>query len=641
MKRIALLSSLFFLLLMVSVARRPQSPVSAKETWTSVRSKNFYLLGNAGEKDIRKVAIKLEQFREVFSNLFPRAKLNSPIPIRVIVFKDRQDYRPFMPVYQGKVNEVSGYFMPGSDINYITLTAELSQENPFSTIFHEYVHSLTNDNTFSTPLWFSEGLAEFYSTFEVTDGDQKVWLGKPISNHVYLLRGNQFLPLPRLFDINHQSADYNVKDKKGLFYSQSWALLHFLLLGNNAQRQGQTIKYIELLAQGVGVDKAFSQAFQIDYATMEKELRNYIGRNSYPISIFTFARKLQFDTEIETARITEAEWNYYLGDLLLHQRRADGEQYLRKALDLDPNLAAAHASLGMLRMQQRNFGEARQSLERAIATGSDNHLVHFNYAFMLSREAMGAGNMVTGFPPETAGKMRDHLKTAIRLAPDFPESYNLLAFVNLVMGEELEESVNLLQRAIQLSPGRDEYFYMLAQVRMRQQKYDESRRLLGSLVKNGKEEDMRQRAQSLLETVNNIAEQMERNRIRTNPPPPSFPSQSELTDGAIPPDPGSTRPTLRRRIEGERMRGLLTEIVCNNEGLTIVVENRGQLFTFNASQPDRVQFISYGEETQSAISCGKLNTAKPVMIIYRGSTDAGSPHYGELLAVEFVKPEPK
>jgi hypothetical protein len=35
----------------------------AKDTWTSVRSKNFYLVGNASEKEIRQVATRLEQFR--------------------------------------------------------------------------------------------------------------------------------------------------------------------------------------------------------------------------------------------------------------------------------------------------------------------------------------------------------------------------------------------------------------------------------------------------------------------------------------------------------------------------------------------------------------------------------------------------
>lgn len=66
-------------------ASPPRPPV--KEIWTSVRSKNFLLIGNAGEKEIRQVGTRLEQFRFVFSQLFPKANLASPVPTTVVVFK--------------------------------------------------------------------------------------------------------------------------------------------------------------------------------------------------------------------------------------------------------------------------------------------------------------------------------------------------------------------------------------------------------------------------------------------------------------------------------------------------------------------------------------------------------------------------
>ena len=61
--------------------------MSAKDTWVSVRTKNFFMIGNANEKEIRKVALRLEQFREVFTHLFPNMKFNTPVPTTVIVFK--------------------------------------------------------------------------------------------------------------------------------------------------------------------------------------------------------------------------------------------------------------------------------------------------------------------------------------------------------------------------------------------------------------------------------------------------------------------------------------------------------------------------------------------------------------------------
>src|SRR3989440_4413695 len=80
-------------------------PVSAKDNWTSVRSKNFLLVGNASEKEIRQVGTRLEQFRETFSRLFTKAKFSSPVPTTVIVFKSNNSYKPFKPN-----PNIAGYF---------------------------------------------------------------------------------------------------------------------------------------------------------------------------------------------------------------------------------------------------------------------------------------------------------------------------------------------------------------------------------------------------------------------------------------------------------------------------------------------------------------------------------------------------
>src|SRR5919205_177203 len=138
-----------------------QQPVIAKDSWVSVRTKNFYLIGNGGEKDIRNVGLKLEQFREVFTRLFPNMRFNTPVPTTVVVFKSDSSYAPFKPG-----PNVAGYFQSGQDVNYITLTTEVrGQQDPFTVIFHEYTHLLINNTFPRAPVWFNEGLAEYYSTF--------------------------------------------------------------------------------------------------------------------------------------------------------------------------------------------------------------------------------------------------------------------------------------------------------------------------------------------------------------------------------------------------------------------------------------------------------------------------------------------
>jgi len=212
------------------------NPVAAKDNWISLRTKNFFLIGNANEKEIRQVALKLEQFREAFTIIFPKIRFNSAVPTTVVVFKSNSSYAPFKP----NAN-TAGYFQPGPDVNYITLTTDVGNNDPdaikltgsqdaFTVIFHEYTHLLVNNTFENAPLWFNEGLAEYYSTFKMAD-DQKFALGTPIGNHVYLLRDSKMLPLQTLFAVDHKSPHYNESRKQGIFYAQSWALLHYMLIG--------------------------------------------------------------------------------------------------------------------------------------------------------------------------------------------------------------------------------------------------------------------------------------------------------------------------------------------------------------------------------------------------------------------------
>src|SRR5215204_2278255 len=282
--------------------------IAAKDTWVSVRTKNFFMLGNAGEKDIRKVALKLEQFREVFTWLFPKMKFNTPVPTTVIVFKSDSSYTPFKP----RAN-TAGYFQAGLDVNYITLTTELrGEQDPFSVIFHEYTHLLVNNTFERVPVWFNEGLAEYYSTFNIAD-DQKITLGAPIGNHVLLLRQNKMLPLKTLFEVDRSSAHYNEANKQSIFYAQSWALMHYLIIGKEG-RVEQLGKFLELLGSNIPVEQAFQQAFETPFEVMEKYLRNYIKIDRYRVVRGHFEKKIELDTDVQATPLTEAEAQAYLGD---------------------------------------------------------------------------------------------------------------------------------------------------------------------------------------------------------------------------------------------------------------------------------------------------------------------------------------
>ena len=85
------------------------------------------------------------------------------------------------------------------------------------------MHYVAQNNLWYLPTWFSEGLAQFYESFEVVG--EKVYIGLPCVRHLVALRGTIRIPLEQLFAVDHNSELYNESERKGMFYSQSWALV--------------------------------------------------------------------------------------------------------------------------------------------------------------------------------------------------------------------------------------------------------------------------------------------------------------------------------------------------------------------------------------------------------------------------------
>lgn len=604
------------------------------ESWLKVQSKNFLLVGNAGERDMRGVAARLEQFRETFLRLLPVEQFDSSIPVTVIVFRDDDSYTPFEPLYQGRPAGVAGFFQSNQDVDYITLSVDQKHaRSPFALAYHEYVHLLVRNSFRNAPLWFNEGLAEYYSTFEINGGKRRVTLGKPVGTRAQALLKSELIPLERLLSVDHDSEFYFEPEKRNLFYAESWALVHYLLSGS---RRAQLSSYLELIAKGTSIEEAFGQAFRTSFAGLEGELRQYIDVGEYQPQSVTFDRELEFDALTRSSALSAAETQFYLGDLLLHTNRLDeAEAYLQKAIELDPGLATAHASLAVLRMRQNRFDDAKQQLTLASQSGANNYLVHYYYAYVLSREGIGPDGSAEGyFDAKQTALMRAELKKAIELAPNFAEAYRLLAFVNLVRDEQLDEAVALLKKAIELSPRRQEFALLLAQVHLRREEFAAARRVLQSIIQSSASPYVHAQAQALLASVAAKEEfvarvkALEAEARKEELPPPGMIQPCDA------PQPG---PQLKKlRFEGQQVCGMLVRVECEGDGVVLVVEAEGRTLMLHSEMLNRIRFVTYTADVRGQVTCGQRSPANPVLITYRPAKDSTSKANGEVVAVEFV-----
>src|SRR5215831_18219765 len=199
------------------------SPSLTQRPWVESRTLHFHTYSCGPTQDVAKLAARLAQFQEAYSTLAGAQAVASP-PIIVMAFPDHEAMQPFLPLYNGQPANLAAFFVRGSDENLIVLS--LSQEDDsegLEAVFHEYTHLLLRHNARFWPLWLNEGMAEIYSTFEVT-GEHTVRIGKPIEHHLHLLAHSSLMPLKDLFTVAHDSPEYNERERQGVFYAESWLL---------------------------------------------------------------------------------------------------------------------------------------------------------------------------------------------------------------------------------------------------------------------------------------------------------------------------------------------------------------------------------------------------------------------------------
>ncbi|MBV8859757.1 MAG: DUF1570 domain-containing protein [Acidobacteria bacterium] len=616
---------------------RPAGAVRLRQAgWVSVRTGNFLVEGGADEAELRRVASQLEAYRAAFSRLLSGEYFDAGVPTAVVVFPDDAAYAPFKPRIGGHVaRSVAGYFQPGTDVNYITLARDGDLARDPSTLLHEYTHLLVNNHFSAAPLWLKEGLAEFYSTARLSADGRRLTLGEASARRPRELRTRELLPLKTLLTLDQTSPVYQDPEQRGLFYAQSWALVHYLSEARGG-RGGALARFTDILAEGAGVEDALRQAFNLSVAELEAGLAAYVRFGRYRAGVEEFGRPLDFDAQTSARTLSEAEVAARLGDLLLHtDRDEDAEAYLVRAVALDPKLALARVALGALRLRQNREAEAREHLRVAVESDPRDHLAHHLLADALNREgAADAGQLTPKEFEERTEAIRAELRRAIELAPRFVESYKLLASVESERGDRYEEAAALLARAQTLAPHRADLALLRAQALMLGGRLEEAQRLAEPYAAAGQDERLRAQAAALVKRIQARREQAAAATREANELPPGSDAPAQPCDM-----PARGGPQYKRlRFEGAQVCGHLAEIECADPGVVFRVETAsGATLRLRAEDMRRVRFVTYTAAVKTGtVSCGPREHADHVLITYRSPRDDKQPFDGEAVAVEFI-----
>jgi tetratricopeptide (TPR) repeat protein len=457
--------------------------------WVEVRSPNFSVVTDAGEKKGRDVALHFEQMRSVFGQLLARAKVNLPVPLQIVAFRNTKEMRQVAPIFNGKPTELAGLFEGSEDHSFIML--DMSVENPWSVVFHEYAHRLMDGNlSFRTDPWFEEGFAEYFSSIEVDNKEARV--GKIPEQTYQILQRMGMMKVSDLFGVQQNTKTYNESGgRRTTFYAESGLVVHYLY--DNLLIPKLTGYFDTLQLQKKSIDQSVQAAFGMTAEQFDKTLRSYLSAGRfryYPIptpagivaSAFTVTTMSLAD-----ARATLADIHAHSAD---YKDKALGE--FQEVLQMDPENAGALRGVGFAYLQERDFEHAAVYLRRAVERDSKDPRAHFYYAMLLNQQG----------PPNEArsAEIKKELETAIALDPTVADAYSLLGYTQAFSGEP-EKGIATLKKAVELSPRNEQYWFNLANVYMVNHKVDNAIAIFRSLAGSENPEVATQSSQALARAI--------------------------------------------------------------------------------------------------------------------------------------------
>jgi tetratricopeptide (TPR) repeat protein len=540
------------------------------ENWVEVRSPNFVVICNAGEKQARKAALQFEQIRTLFRNSLAVASAHATPKITILAVKDEKSLSELLPEFWTKGHaHVAGYFSYRMDQFYIAVNLDAQGDNPFKTVYHEYYHSLTMPYFPNLPTWLAEGLADFFGNAEIS-GDNAT-MGKPDPGQLMELRQNKLIPLDVLFKVDRSSPYYNEQNKTSVFYAESWALTHYLMIGDNQSHRQALLDFASALSRGESTNEAAAKAFG-DINKLQSNLSKYVARFSFSFYQTKAPAELP-PSDLRSRTLSDAEANAYRGGFFANRGRIpEAKAMLEEAVQLDPNLALTYQNLALAQFFGGERDAALTSASRAISLDSKNAVTRYLRAYLNTH---GSGT-------RDNSQVEADLREAIALNPNFAPPYGELAWFLAGRNQNLPEALAFGQKAVTLEPANTSYQLDLAQVLVHMQRYDEAQMLVVRAREGASDPQQRARVEEFLNYVQQVREY---DALR----PPATSGQrtagDSATSGSQMSRPSRAEPTVSTKIQGR-----VKDVACEGREMKVTVSVRDVDFDLHARDFSRLSF---------------------------------------------------
>lgn len=566
--------------------------------------------------------------RDFFERTFG-VKQDAKVPVRIIVFANEKQFKPFRPG-----ENTAAFYQPGIDRDYVVMGGYRDEDDRVAV--HEFVHLLVQHTGMKLPVWQNEGTAELFSTLKPL-GD-KVQIGGLIQSHFYAAAQEKWIPLPRLLAIKHGDPEYG---GRSAFYAESWALTHMLQLTN--EYAPKYSEFSRLMNAGKDGAESLEKAFGKKLWDIELDLRNYLKSNDrffvrlYPVKL----EKSQEVTEASAVSLAEAQ--AVLANLYTNMQKPDEARAMLDAAAAaagGAETAAIPEARAYLAWQEKKWDEARVHFEKAMALGAQHPKLLYDAARMTTyagKRDMAAVGL---------------LKKAIEKFPEWKEARLQMAEL-LLFNNRPGEVVSAVADIKQIEPAlASRLFRTLAHAELALKRVDLAEKSSQRALDSAKTDFDKEQAQRLVAHVERTqryeAAVKEADALRAKQAAERVEARAPVAEAAATPAvpdeaPGQTEPLTAEQIRGrllgfpenekrEVVGGKLVQVDCLGEQARLHVAAKSGVLKLGILDPTHVEIRGTGQGT-AMLTCGKGNAT--VVVEYAVGANAKLGTTGVVRVLEF------
>src|SRR3954454_7678404 len=294
--------------------------LAADDHWVRFTSGPFEVLTDAGPRAGRETMVRFLEFRHAVGQVLGETELQTPLPVRILVFKNARGWTLPAPISEGRDR-------------YNIVLQEKGAVSP--AVYTELTRLFLQSNTAQMPPHFERGLIAFFSTFEV--------------NGIHITVGAP-PPQPDL----------------------DWARIYLLV--TDPEYFGKIRVLLANLRRGVDEEPAYRNAFAKSPADVDTQVKRRLAAGNFETT--SLSSRPMAERDFPERPVSDPDAKLARADLLAgKQSTAEYQALLKDRV----KIAESEEGLGLLALRDGAKDEARPHFSLAMQAGSGSPRCFIEY----------------------------------------------------------------------------------------------------------------------------------------------------------------------------------------------------------------------------------------------------------------------